>query len=69
MGDPTALLWGLLFGAIGTGYFVYGKKQGELVPLLCGLGLIVLPWILTGSWSLAVVGLVLAALPWVLRDS
>lgn len=68
MGDPTTLLWGLLFGAIGTGYFVYGKRQQESVPLLCGLGLIVLPWIFTGSWSLALVGLALVALPFVRRD-
>lgn len=69
MGDPAALFWGLLFGAIGTGYFVYGKKQGELVPLLCGLGLIVLPWLLSGSWSLAIAGALLAALPFVWRES
>lgn len=68
MGDPTALLWGLLFGAIGTGYFVYGKRQRELVPLLSGLGLIVLPWILSGSWGLALAGLALVALPFVWRD-
>ncbi len=68
MGDPTALLWGLLFGAIGTGYFVYGKKQRELVALLCGLGLIVLPWILSGSWGLALAGAALVALPWVWRE-
>ena len=68
MGDSTALLWGLLFGTIGTGYFVYGKRQREPVPLLCGLGLIVLPWILTGSWALAIAGLALFALPFVWRD-
>lgn len=68
MGDPSALLWGLLLGAIGTGYFVYGKRQGELVPLLCGLALIVLPWVLSGSWGLALAGGALVVLPWVLRD-
>ena len=68
MGDPSALLWGLLFGAIGAGYFVYGKRQQEGLPLLCGLGLIVLPWIFTGSWTLALAGGVLVALPWVWRD-
>ncbi len=68
MGDPSALLWGLLFGAIGTGYFVYGKRQREMLPLLCGLGLIVLPWIFTGSWALAIAGLALLVLPFVWRD-
>jgi len=30
------LLWGLLFGSFGLGYFVYGKKQKAVVPLVCG---------------------------------
>lgn len=68
MGEPAALLWGLLFGALGTGYFVYGKRQQQLVPLLCGFGLIVLPWLLTGSWSLALAGFALIALPFVWRE-
>lgn len=68
MGDPTALLWGPLFGAVGSGYLVYGKRQGELVPLLCGLALIVLPWIVSGSGGLAIAGAVPVALPFVWRD-
>src|SRR3546814_5579929 len=43
-GMTTAtLLWGLLFGSIGLGYFLYGKKQARLVPLLCGLALMIYP--------------------------
>jgi hypothetical protein len=62
------LLWGLVFGSVGTGYFVYGKKQGAVVPLLCGFALVVLPWIVSGAWSLALVGALLVALPFVWRD-
>ncbi len=68
MGSSSVLLWAVLFGSIGTGYFVYGKRQSALVPLLCGLALIVLPWIVDGSWTLAIVGLLLVALPFVLRN-
>jgi len=68
MSSSAALLWGLLFGSIGVGFFVYGKKQGALVPLLCGLVLMVLPWFLSSTLVLAIVGSLLVALPFVLRN-
>ena len=42
--DQTAILWGILFGSVGAGFFLYGKKQGAVVPLVCGLLLIVFPY-------------------------
>ena len=33
----AALLWSVFFGAIGTGYFIYGKRQGEALWLISGL--------------------------------
>jgi hypothetical protein len=29
MDNSAPLLWGILFGSIGMGYFIYGKKQGR----------------------------------------
>ncbi len=40
--DTGLLLWGLLFSSIGLGFFLYGKKQGAIVPLMCGL--VVIPY-------------------------
>jgi len=37
MGSVSELLWGVLFGSVGLGFFVYGKKQTLIVPLVCGL--------------------------------
>jgi hypothetical protein len=37
--NETNLLWGLLFGSVGLGFFVYGRRQKAVVPFLCGLGL------------------------------
>ncbi len=65
--DTATLVWGLLFGAIGVGYFVYGKRQAMLVPLVCGLALCVYPWFVSGAWLTLIVGLVLMAIPWVAR--
>ena len=33
----VTLFLGVVFGAFGLGYFVYGKRQQALVPLTCGL--------------------------------
>ena len=33
------LFWGIVFGAFGVGYFIYGRKQKRFVPLFCGIGL------------------------------
>ncbi|MBL9141019.1 MAG: hypothetical protein JNK53_04055 [Phycisphaerae bacterium] len=42
--DASTLISGLIFGAIGMGFFVYGKKQKAAVPLLSGLALIAVPY-------------------------
>ena len=64
----TTLILGILFGSIGVGYFIYGKKQQRVVPLLAGMGLCAVPYVVDGALALVIVGVVLAALPWVLRD-
>jgi hypothetical protein len=61
------LVWGMLFGAIGLGYFVYGKRQSALLPLLCGIGLMVFPYFVTGTLWLLLVGAALMAAPWYWR--
>jgi hypothetical protein len=61
------LLWGLLFGSIGLGYFIYGKKQRAVVPLVCGLALMVFPYFVSNAILLVCIGTVLAAIPYFLR--
>lgn len=67
MPNPATLFWGMLFGAIGVGYVIYGKKQAMIVPLVCGVALIVYPWFVSGALLTFVIGLVLVAIPFVLR--
>jgi len=57
----------MLFGAIGVGYFIYGKKQAMIVPLVCGIALIVYPWFVSGAWLALIVGVVLMAVPYFVR--
>ena len=67
MPSPATLLWSMLFGAIGVGYFIYGKKQSMIVPLVCGIALIAYPWFVSGAWLTLVIGLVLMAVPYFVR--
>jgi hypothetical protein len=61
------LLWGLLFGSIGLGFFIYGRKQRAPIPLLCGIALMVYPYFFSNSWVLVGIGVVLCAIPYFLR--
>jgi hypothetical protein len=61
------LLWGLVFGSAGLGFFLYGKKQKAVVPLVCGLVLMVFPYFVTNTVLVVVIGVVLMAIPYFVR--
>jgi hypothetical protein len=61
------LLWGVLFSAAGLGYFVYGKRQKTLIPLVCGLVLMIFPYFVTNLVVLVIIGILLMILPWYVR--
>ncbi len=65
--NTATLLWGLLFGSIGLGFFIYGKKQQALVPLLCGMTLMIFPYFVTNNLLLVAMGSVLVILPYFYR--
>ena len=68
MTDADSLFFDFFFGAIGTGYFIYGKNNARLVPLLAGLALCVFPYFITGGIAMIAVGTALAVTPWFLRQ-
>lgn len=65
--NEAALLWGLLFGSIGLGYFIYGKRQSKIVPLVCGLALMVYPYLVEDTLPLVGIGVALMAIPYFVR--
>jgi hypothetical protein len=67
MGSTAVLLWGLLFGSIGFGFFLYGKKQKAVVPLLTGIALCVVPYFIANVNVLVMVGVILIAIPFFVR--
>jgi hypothetical protein len=65
--NTASLLWGLLFGSIGLGFFVYGKRQKAVVPLVCGLVLIIFPYFISNTILLVAIGVALVAVPYFFR--
>ena len=63
----ATLLWGLLFGSIGLGFFIYGKKQKAVVPLICGIALMVFPYFVSNVMLLVGIGILLSVVPYFLR--
>ena len=61
------LIWGMLFGSIGLGFFIYGKKQKKIVPLVTGLALFVFPYFIADITMLMIVGAILVVLPHFVR--
>ena len=57
------LLWSLLFGSIGLGYFVYGKKQSDMIVRYIGVALMVYPYFIANTVFLVLVGASLMLLP------
>ena len=64
--DTNTLLLSVLFGAVGLGLFVYGKKAERIPPLAAGIGLMVCPYFIPNVIALAVVGALLIAAPFVI---
>jgi len=67
IGSTAVLLWGLLFGSIGFGFFLYGRKQKAVVPLITGIALCVVPYFIANAYVLVMVGVILMAIPFFVR--
>jgi hypothetical protein len=67
VGTEAVLLWGVVFGSVGLAYFVYGRRQGRFVPLLCGIGLMAFPYFVSNTVLLVVAGLALSVVPYFFR--
>ncbi|MDH3345075.1 MAG: hypothetical protein OEM61_08775 [Desulfobacteraceae bacterium] len=66
MSSTSTLMWGIIFGSIGLGFFVYCKKKA-VIPLISGIGLIVVPYFISNIYLLVLSGIVLIALPYFIR--
>jgi hypothetical protein len=60
----VTLFLGLLFGAVGTVYFIYGKKIHDPMFLIVGFLLILYPYFFSNVFVVIIVGIILSAVPW-----
>ena len=65
--NTSTLLWGVIFGSIGLGFFIYGKKQKAIIPLISGIGLMVFPYFISNIFILVTTGIVFVALPFFIK--
>lgn len=61
--DTAILVWGLIFSSIGIGYFVYGRRQSNMVTRWCGLALILYPYLVTNTLTMVAVGVAIMLIP------
>ena len=67
LGSTAVLIWGMIFGSIGVGFFIYGRKQKAIVPLCVGVALCVFPYFIANVYMLVLVGVVLMTIPYFVR--
>ncbi len=67
MDSTSTLMWRVIFGSIGLGFFVYGNKQKAVIPLFCGMGLMVFPYFISNMYILVILGILLVALPFFIK--
>ncbi len=66
--DAGTLMASLLFGLIGMGMLMYGRKAIRPVPIVVGVILIVLPYFISNLIAMIVICSALTAVPWFLRE-
>jgi hypothetical protein len=67
MDDTSQLIWGMLFGSLGLGFFLYGKKQKAIVPLVTGLILFVFPYLISDVYILVLTGIAIMTVPYFVK--
>lgn len=65
--NPTLMMWGMLFGTIGTGYAMYGWRQRRPIPLVVGVVLMAYTFFVTNVYLVVFLGIALIATPYFVR--
>ncbi len=68
MFSAASLIWGMIFGTIGSAFFIYGKKRSALIPLLSGAILFFIPYFISNIVMLIIVGIIFLVLPFLWQN-
>jgi hypothetical protein len=66
--SPAALLGSILFGAVGLGAFIYGKRMVLYKPMVIGVALMAYPYFVPETWLIYTIGCVLCLGLYFYRD-
>lgn len=64
--DAATLFASLIWGTIGVGFFIYGKKQSAYIPMIGGLGLIGISYFIGSPLAMSITSVVIIAGIWFL---
>ena len=65
--NTNTIMLAMLFGAVGMGYIVYGKRQKKGMALLSGLALCAYPYFVSNILIVIIIGIVLMAVPFFIK--
>jgi hypothetical protein len=68
MGNEASIVWSVVFGAIGVGFFMYGRRQRRVIPFVSGIGLMVVPYFVESATAMVAICVALMALPYFIRS-
>jgi hypothetical protein len=67
--EPNMLFASLIWSSIGLGYFIYGKRQGSMIPMIAGILMIAASYFSTTALLMSAISLMLmAAVYWLLKE-
>ncbi len=65
---PLSLFFNILISVVGFGYYIFGKKQQDIVFIFDGLALLVFPYFVANIWLTIVIGAILAVFPFLYKN-
>ena len=57
--DTKFLFASLIWGSVGVGYFIYGKKQREIVPAVGGMVMIAVAYFVSSALLMSLISIAL----------
>ena len=67
--DTNTFLASFVWGMIGLGFFMFGKRAGRVIPLVVGLALMVVPYFFSSVLAMSAACSALLAGAWFVRES
>lgn len=64
--NPSFLFASLIWGSIGVGYFIYGKKQQSFIPMIGGILMIVVSYFVGSALLMSLICILLIVAVYVL---